>query len=186
MQITKKELDLYFEANYDSIILYIKKTFSKYRIFDEEPEFFFSELYLYIVDRLEEIDCEHTLKNYISTFIHNNSYWTNSQVRENERPAIRNRKVEYIQDQHENILDDNYTIEDDEKMDEYKAVVEMYYASLTSLEKKAVWEIYFLEGKTTITSFAEHIQMSRTVAYKFIKELKADIQSYYQKYKLRN
>lgn len=70
-----------------------------------------------------------------------------------------------------------------EKINEYKAVVEMYYASLKSLEKKAVWEIYFIEGKQTAKSFGEYIQMSRTVSTRFIKELKSDINKFYADYK---
>lgn len=183
MSLTKQQLDRYFTVHYEEIKLYIEKSFSKHKIWNEEPDFFLSELYVYVEKRLEEIDSEATLKKYISTFIHNNTYWTNSSVREAEIYGRRIRQVEYVQSHHEDLIDSPEGLEQDELINEYKAVVEMYYASLTSLEKKSVWEIYFIEKKQTVSAFAEHIQMSRTVADKFIKELKNDIRTYYKKYK---
>lgn len=184
MALTKQQLDEYFNDNYNSIKEYIQKSFSKNKVRNEDPDFFFSEIYIYVLDRIDDIDDTSMLKKYISTFIHNNTYWTNSQVRESEVHSRAVKNVEFIPSQYENTPSDEETqLSTDEQLNEYKAVIEMYYASLTSLEKKAVWEIYFIEGKQTVTKFAEHIKMSRSVADKFIKELKSDIRAYYEKYK---
>lgn len=181
--MTKRRLDKYFSTEYDEIKLYVQKSFSKHNIWNEEPDFFVSEIYLYLLEKIEEIDSEKTLKSYIGTFIHNHCYWNNSEVREAERYGRRIRNSEFIPHHHDNLTDDVYAQNEMEKINEYKAVVEMYYASLKSLEKKAVWEIYFIEGKQTAKSFGEYIQMSRTVSTKFIKELKKDINKFYDDYK---
>lgn len=182
--MTKQQLDQYFNKNYSLIKEYISKSFSKNGVKNEDPDFFFSELYLYILDRLNDIEEESTLKKYISTFIHNNTYWTNSSVREAEVHSRRKRNTEFIPDQFESEpADDEEDQLEAEKLNEYKAVIEMYYQSLTSLEKKATWEIFFIEKKRTYQAFADYIQMSKTVGEKFIRELKSDIREYYRKYK---
>lgn len=181
--MTKGEIDVYFTEKYEEIKLYIEKSFSKHKIFNENPDFFFSELYLYIVERKDEIDSEQDLRNYISTFIHNNTYWTNSSIRESENYSRLRKNVEFIPEHFENLTEDTSDLETEAKMNEYKAVIEMYYKSLTSLEKKAVWEIYFIEKKRTIQEFADYIQRSRSVADKFIKTLWKDIREYYKNYK---
>lgn len=183
MAITKQQLDNYFTEKYTEIKLYIEKSFSKHNVRGEDSDFFFSEAYIYLEQRMEDMDTEQDIKNYLSTFIHNNTYWVNSSVREAENYTRRVRHVEYVPSDFENETDDEEQMEEDSLMNEYSAVIEMYYHSLMSVEKKAVWEIYFIEKKRTISAFAEHIQMSRTVADKFIKELKSDIREYYKDYK---
>lgn len=183
--ITKREIDNYFNTNYDSILLYIDKTFSKYKhnMYNENTEFFLSELYLYVEKRKEDIQDESMLKKYISTFINNNCYWTNSNVRESLQLQKQNKTIEFDVGFHD---EEEWEVEEElDIINEYKAVVEMYYKELRSVDKKVVWEIYFIEGKQTIKSFAEYINMSRTVANKLIKELKKDILNYYEEYKLK-
>lgn len=179
----KIEIDNYFTENYTELGLFISKSFSKHSVMNEDPLFFLSEMYTYMIERKDSIEDVPELKKYISTFIHNNSYWTNSGVREAESYSRRMKLEEYIPSKFENEVDSEYEVEVEEQMNEYKAVIEMYYQSLTSLSKKASWEIYFIEKKQTVKDFAEHIQMSRTVADKFIKELKTDIRAYYSDYK---
>ena len=184
MAIIKSDIDNYFTSNYDDLLLYAKKLMSKHRVVGETPEFFLSEAYMYVVERVDEIDDTQDLRNYIGTFLHRNSYWTNG-VREAENKS---RRIKYIVYDPEDFINITDAIDEDElfeieKLNEYKSVIEMYYQSLTSLEKKAVWEIYFEEKKRTAKEFAEYIQMSTTTAYMFIKQLKQDIREYYQKYK---
>jgi len=183
--VTKQQLDKYFIDNRTQIKEHIVKSFYKFGVKGEEPDFFFSETYLYLLSKIGELKTEKDIKNYTSTFIHNNTYWNNSSVREDYVASKRETIVSFEPNTHDATI---YEMDDESEEDlvnEYRAVVEMYYQSLKSVEKKAVWEIYFIEGKKTITSFSQHIKMSRTVADKFIKEMKKDINEYYKQYKIQ-
>lgn len=106
--MTKRRLDKYFSTEYDQIKLYVQKSFSKHNIWNEEPDFFVSEIYIYVLDKIEEIDSEEKLKSYIGTFIHNHCYWNNSEIREAERYGRRIRNLEFIPHHHDNLTDDVY------------------------------------------------------------------------------
>lgn len=182
--IKKSDIDKYFTKNEKELLQYIRSMFSKKRIFNENPHFFFSELYLYIIDRQSELETELDIKNYCSTFIYRHCTWVNSKIRESERNYITSRHCEFIPELHE------YSDEDDQSRrakilldDEYKTIIELYYQSLTTADKKAIWEIYFIHKKQTITAFAEYIKLSRSVANKLIKELKRDLNEFYENYK---
>lgn len=181
--MTKQEVDSYFNENYEDIKLYISKSFSKNGIFNESVDMFLSEAYLYIYDRKEDIDTNKDLKNILSKFIYSNTYWTNSQVRESEVYSRKIKNVEYNAENFQNAIDEEIDLEFEKNINEYKAVVQMYYLQLTSLEKKAVWEIYFIENKKTVAEFSRYIKMKNEVGSQFIKELKEDLKAYYEEYK---
>lgn len=182
--INKQDIDQYFTRNEKDLIQYIKSMFSKKRIFNENPDFFLSELYLYIIDKQDELETEQDIKNYCSTFIYRHCTWVNSKIRESERKYITARHCEFIPELHESSDE-----EDQERRaiirldDEYKTITELYYQSLTTADKKAIWEIYFIHKKQTISAFAEYIKLSRSVANKLIKELKRDLNEFYERFK---
>lgn len=181
--MTKQEVDNYFNDNYDDIRLYISKSFSKNKIFNENIDMFLSEAYLYIYDRMDEIDSNDDLKNILSKFIYSNTYWTNSRVRESEVYTRRIKNVQYDPQSFQNLVDEDIDLEFERNMNEYKAVVQLYYLQLKSLEKKAIWEIYFIENKKTVAEFSRYIKMKNEVGSQCIKELKEDLRAYYEEYK---
>lgn len=182
--IRKEDIDKYFTKNEKDLLQYIKSMFSKRRIFNEDPHFFLSELYLYIIDKQSELESEQDIHNYCSTFIYKHCTWVNSKIRESERKYITSRQCEFIPELHESSDEDDQARRAKILLDdEYKTITELYYQSLTTADKKAIWEIYFIHKKQTITAFAEYIKLSRSVANKLIKELKRDLNEFYEKYK---
>lgn len=184
--MNKNDVDRYFTSEYENILIYIKKMFSKYSI-NEKPEFFLSEIYLYIIKNIDKIVDSIELRKYISTFIHNNCYWNNSTVREAEIKSRSNKNIEFDSDKYSNIEDSvDDCIEDELLYDEYKIISELYYKSLKSVEKKIVWEIYFVEGMNNTRKFSEYIGKSKTIAYGFIKGLRDDMKLFYDEYRKNN
>jgi hypothetical protein len=183
--MTKESIDTYFTKNRKTIKNYIENRFFQKNLFNEEPDYFLSELYMFIIDRKNLIDDEVILKNFISNFIYMNTHWSNSQYREMGSKQKVKKMEEFTPDLHDTINEDDI----DEKvfneitMDELIAINELYYQSLERLEDKVVWEIFFIEKKNSIRKFASYIGRSRSVADKYIKQLKMDLKVFYDKLK---
>lgn len=183
--MTKREIDKYFTLKEKDIILYINKSLSKNRIFNENAYTFFSECYIYILDRISHIDNSMTLSNYISTFIHNNARWENSSVKEAEPKQRRIKNIEFDSEKYGGEYNiDEFDYEEYNMDEEYQLVTELYYESLKDLKMKRVYEIYFIDKNVKGSDFAEYIKYSETVAYKLIKELKVDLRKFYEEYKI--
>lgn len=183
MIIDKQYLDNYFTTNHTGIIEYIEKSFSKHNVKRESSSFFFSKAYEYLLDKVDDLKTEKDVKNYLSTFIYKNSYWRNSSVREALHPTRSIKNVEYEEQDFENLQDDEYDYSEEQTLNEYKAVSEMYYASLKSVEKRAIWEIYFVHNKVLIKDFAKHIGMSKSISHSYIVSLKKEMKEFYDEYK---
>ena len=187
--MSKQEIDKYFNDNYKQIKHYIENRFFSKNIFHEDPDYFFSELYMFIIARKEKILNEKELKNFISNFIYMHTEWKNSGVRELGALQKRSRQQEYINEEHDDLFVEfgfEDKVFDEINIFEYEAVNELYYQSLTSLEKKVVWEIFFIEKRNSIRKFAEYIGRSRSVADRYIKELKSDLNAFYINLKTHN
>lgn len=187
--MNKIEIDNYFEKNIKQIRLYVENRFFSKHIFNEDIDYFISELYMFILNRKEKIKTEVDLKNFISNFIYMNTEWTNSQYRELGSLQKTSKKEEFNPNIHDNFNDVD-DIEDkifnEISLYEYETINELYYQSLTNLEKKVVWEIFFIEKKNSIRKFATYIGRSRSVADKYIKQLKNELNEFYTNLKLTN
>lgn len=182
--MTKRQIDKYFSANHSTIVDYIKNSFFKTNIFDEEPDFFLTECYLYVLERKDDIEDTEMLQKYISTFIYNHTRWTGSNVREMGTA----KKQALLTEFNPEIMDTPDTVEpyDEQEEIDYEALNEIYYQSLTTIEEIAVWEIYFLQGMTSHRKFGEHIGRSKSVGDKYINWLRADIKRFYSEYQAKN
>lgn len=187
--MNKKQIDQYFEKNIKNIRLYVENRFFSKNIFNEEVDYFISELYIFILNRMDKINTEIELKNFISNFIYMNTEWTNSQYRELGSLQKTSKKEEFnasIHDDFTDVDDIEEKIFNEINMYEYETINELYYQSLTNLEKKVVWEIFFIEKRNSIRKFATYIGRSRSVADRYIKELKNDLNTFYKELKLTN
>lgn len=187
--MSKKEIDNYFEKNIKQIRLYVENRFFSKHIFNEEVDYLISELYMFILNRKEKIETEVELKNFISNFIFMNTEWTNSQYRELGSLQKTRKKEVFDCEYHDRPANDNEIEEkifNEINLYEYETINELYYQSLTNLEKKVVWEIFFIEKKNSIRKFATYIGRSRSVADKYIKQLKNDLNEFYSNLKLTN
>lgn len=187
--MSKIEIDKYFQKNYKDIEKFAKSSLLKKNLFNEESDYFVSEIYMHVLKYADEISDEEILKNYISTFIYKNCMWTSSLVREMGKVTKKNnlKTVEFIYEKCD--LSEEYKVEhlfEEFDLNDYQSIIELYYEQLNSLEKKVVWEIYFVHKKNSNAKFAKHIGRSRTVAEKYIKQLKKDLQEFYEQYKLNN
>lgn len=174
MKMTKRKLDDYFSKNHGQIQDYIKNSFFKNKIFFEEPDYFLSECYLYVLKHIQNLETDEDVRKYISTFIHNNTRWSNSSVREDGTLKQQARKVSF----NPQILDspeETYSV--DEEID-YEGLNEMYYQSLTTMEERAVWEIYFHQGMTSYQKFGKHIGRSKSVGAMYITWLRNDMKRF--------
>lgn len=181
--MTKENIDKYFTANHKSILNYIENCFFKHNIFDEEPNYFLSELYIFILKRKDIIKDDEELKKFISNFIYMHTYWTNSEHRELGTVIKQAKKVEYIahNDNRQDEFDIIDTMSDDLPI-ELAAVNELYRASLTSLEKQIVWDIYFTEGKSSARKFGDYIGKSRHVGSQYTRILRREMKEFYNEF----
>jgi hypothetical protein len=187
-EMNKEQIDNYFTKNTKQIKSYIENRFFSRNIFNEQVDYFFTELYLFILERKELIDNEKTLQNFISNFIYMNTQWKNSQYRELGSIQKTSKKQEFVNELHDFLFDESDVEEkifDEINLYEYNAINELYYQSLTSLEKKVIWEIYFIEKQNSIRKFAKYIGRSRSVADRYIKELKSDLNKFYNDLKTK-
>jgi hypothetical protein len=187
-EMNKEQIDNYFTKNTKQIKSYIENRFFSRNIFNEQVDYFFTELYLFILERKDLIDNEKTLQNFISNFIYMNTQWKNSQYRELGSIQKTSKKQEFVNELHDFLFDESDVEEkifDEINLYEYNAINELYYQSLTSLEKKVIWEIYFIEKQNSIRKFAKYIGRSRSVADRYIKELKSDLNKFYNDLKTK-
>jgi hypothetical protein len=112
------------------------------------------------------------------------TYWSNSQYRELGQLQKTKRATEYIIefDKREDDFDIENEIDNDIQSGQYHAIVELYRAKQTKLEKQVVWDIYFVEKQNTARKFGAYIGKSRHVGAQYIKELKEDLKSFYDDY----
>jgi len=183
--MSKEKIDEYFNKNYKQIIDYIKNCFFNNHIFNEEPEYFATELYLFILKKKEIIKDEVELKKFVSNFIYMHTKWSNSNYRESGQQQKRLKNIEFTPEFHDNEIDESLDelINDEIKLDDYQAICELYRQNETNLEKQIVWDIFFVEGKKTYKEFGEYCGFSITPAGKFIKQLKKDLKEFYDDYK---
>jgi hypothetical protein len=183
--MTKRAIDKYFTANHSDIKNYIKNQFFKTNIFKESPDYFLTECYLYVTKRKDDINDVIELSKYISTFIFNHTNWKNSRVRELDCYHRASKLVEFNVEKYNQVNEGGIEekIFNELAITDYKAISELYYQQLSTLEEKVVWEIYFLEGCTSYAKFGAHIGRSRSVGEKYVKWLREDLKSFYIAYK---
>lgn len=187
--ITKKDIDNYITKNYDDIIEYIKAMIYRHRL-KEEPEYFFSELYLNLIKKKKTFNDEIHLKNYISNFIYNNGRWYNSPVREMGNIVKANRVEEFVPENHDEEDCTEKEIEQklfqEFELYEHQGINELYYQQLTCLEMKVAWEIVFVHKMYSTRKFGAYVGRSKSVGSRYINMLKADMKKFYIVYKEKN
>lgn len=196
--MNKAQIDRYFTENYDDILLYINKRFSQTNRFKEIPECFFSNLYIYIIDRKGKIEDEKQLKKWIGQFIYMNTYWNNSTALENRREyhstynytelQLSNYDEEYTKEenidlQRKEISKLNTNIEEMIIYEEMNTINNAFYNQLDSMLDKAIWEILFIHKKQTVRAFAEYINRPPSSAQNILKPFKEKMRRYYNKTK---
>lgn len=178
--MTKRDIDNYINRNYDKLVIYAKKMYIQRNKVDESEYAIISGLYEYLLSNISKLKNEDDIKNFSSTFIYNNTYWTNGFTE--KEPGRRRHKMDDI-----DVLDyDKYYVDEFDyctEIDDRLAFIEFYYTLLKTPEERAVWEIYFIEEKQTGREFGEYIKLSTTVGGRYIKWLREDIKEKYEIYK---
>lgn len=160
---TKKEIDAYYTENYEDIVRYATSLLRKFNR-DETAEAMVAASYEHLIE-LQPF--EGKIKTYIGTFLYNNCYWTTNPFTERSKEKIIEGAFE-IEDESEELI-----------TEDYRTFLLAYYDNVPNLELRASFEIYVLLKHNTIKSFAEYIGLSRSVAEKFIRNLKEDMKRFY-------
>lgn len=175
--ITKQQIDTYFTDNSKEIRSYIDCTLKKTKL-NEEIDYFFTEAYLYVLDRTQEIKDTDMLKKYISTFLYNNSRWAKSSIREVDKYNHKGKYIEYNPE----ILDEVDEEYEEPIEEDYEAINELFYQSLKTVSEKAVWEIYFIHRMTSHQKFGDFIGRSSSVGGKYINWLISSLEQFRLEY----
>lgn len=171
----KKDIDKYFTDNYEDLVEYAKRMYITQSKYKESPHALVSGAYEYLLSHLGNLESELDIKNFTSTFIYHNTRWNNGWT-EYRKKYQRVKTYSYETGVHDFEEDKVYSQEEYDT--QIKAILDTY-KNYTSLEDKAVWEIYFEKGCNTVIKFAEYIGMSRMPAYNYIKKLREDINKTY-------
>lgn len=154
--IDKSTIDKFFSTNYNTMTdianLFIKKYRRNY-----DPALVISECYLYITRSTKDIDC---LEAFVKYWIKQNIIWTRSKL--NYRYA--NTDTSELSDVVLNIYEDdiinveyiNNTIDD--------------FSNTLSTYDKSLFNIYYIKGIDTAEKIKKHLNISRSLAYRTVKE----------------
>ena len=160
---TKKEIDEYYSEHYDEIVQYATSLLKKFRR-DETPEAMVASSYEHLIDLAP---FEGKIKTYIGTYLYNNCYWTTNPFTERSKEKTFDFEFD-VEEEHEELI-----------TEDYRTFLLAYYDNVPNLELRATFEIYVLQKHNTIKAFSEYIGLSRSVAEKFIRNLKADMKKFY-------
>lgn len=185
----KKDVDQYFTKNEKEIKHYIRSRFFSKNIREEEPDYFFSELYAFIIGRKDLITDDKKLKDFISNFIYMNTHWANSQYRELGSRQKTDKVVPYTDGYGSTLVCKGVDMDRDSFKEpavyDYQSISELYYDQLQDSYLKASWEIVFIHGKSNITKYAQHIGRGKTIASRCLNDLKEDMSKFYVEYTSR-
>lgn len=180
--MTKADIDQYFTTHEKDIKQYITARFHTTARWSEEVDYFFTEIYLFLLKRLDVMHSVADIKNFISNFIYMHTYWTNTHTREMgsvDRTTASVCLKEELHDIPTTYSWDTYLSTDVSNEDIHALSME-YYKQLTSPAMKASWEIVFVHKCSSHRKYASYIGRSRTIAERCLRELKEDMMKFYE------
>ena len=175
--ITKHNLDKYFTSLVPELEIIVKGIcYKKFKNYD--PFVVINEAYIHAIQNIESIHSEHQAERLIKNYIKQNIVWYNSKINKLERVNDNLSDTPYIKELDE---DDDLEakIEIELWLTERKVILQMYRKQLKDMEKRRLFDAYFLEGIQTGLALAIYFNTNKDYASKRIRELKAEIRHFY-------
>lgn len=169
--MNQNELSISFTNNYIELEKYATKLV-KQKQKQLDPSIILSELYLHLDKYKEEIIDDTTLIAYSKKFIKSNISWYNSTIYKESKREWNSEEISFSNETYCN----NLVIDEDTIKDKFNA----FYKTLNAYDK-GLFHIYFINNKFDIKQIEDHLQISRSSAYRTLlecKELEAKFKQY--------
>ena len=130
----------------------------------------------------DTIITEKQLEKLVVNFINQNIIWTQSKI--NKQEKVNDNIGEYFG----NEVDEDVEISLQQKIEiekwynEKQCILEMYRDTEQDKIKQIVFDCYFKKGIIKGTALAKHIGINKDYACKYLREMKKDINDYYQQW----
>jgi len=200
-KMNKKEVDEYF-VNMIPMLEKIVKGVSYKNNKKIDTHAAINEGYLHIIKNIEKINTTKELEKMAVNFVNMNIIWNNSQLCKQE--IVNNTETFYNTDEEKDDQDINgkpitktysdsdleleleQKIEIEKWYDEKKCILQLYRDQEINKQKQIIFDCYFKKNITKGTALAKHLRVNKDYGCLYIRELKKDINDYYQSWKKNN
>jgi hypothetical protein len=171
--ITKKQLDTYFNENYEAISRLTQNIINQHNR-KYEPSTLLANGYEYLLNKKNEIP-DNEIQQWLITYIRNNIKWENSQIRKEERIQD-NVEINDYYDQIDDEDDINDKIESEIRYTKQKDILNQYRNHyLKDKQKQIIFDVYFVKLQSSCRKMGKHFDIHYVSAHKLIKEMKEDL-----------
>ena len=142
-----------------------------------EPHAAINEAYLYIMERQELLVNQDIIQRIVIQFINKSIVWPTSKL--NKLEDVNNISEEFITDPPDSSEEDlESKIELENWYNEKLCTLELYRQQETSKIKRIIFDVYFNKGITKGVDLANHLNINKDYACRYIRELKQDIRDF--------
>lgn len=146
-----------------------------------------------------QISTKKELEKLVVNFLNMNIQWTNSKLNKQEKCGEHNDKLNartYHGGEDETSTSNNYKEEPTDEMDveletkiliekwwdEKQCILQMYRDQEKDKIKQIIYDCYFIKNITKGVDLAKHLGINKDYSCKYIREMKSEIQDFYQNY----
>lgn len=172
-KMKKESIDDYFSYNSTAILKTIRSKLWNNKTSNViSPGNMFSNVYLYVIERKDDLDSINELESYIFKYISNESWWRNGTNFKEERLISSDREV----------LDFDSPDEDDSvgreiQYNKWRYILTSFKMSLIN-QDAVLYDLYINKGINTSSKLARHLNISTTGAYYLIKAFRDKMNSF--------
>jgi len=174
----KALLDSYLQSNYIEVVKYtsyfIKRSKLKLSI-----QTVISNSYIRYIQISPSIEHEHEAKGYLFHLIKTEILWNGT---ESKKELCNSLDFDLLKD--ETIDEFLINLQEEFKIQNYHAAIELYRQEQKDRIKKIFFETYFDKGYSTTRSIAKHFNISEFSTHGLITEMKKDIRELLEKHEL--
>lgn len=195
--MTKNKADEFFSSIIPMLTTIIKGTTFKYNK-DIEPQVVLAEAYIYMHDRLKDIETENHYQRMIIDFIKKNIGWYNSKLNklervnnnlefysegdENNDVSVNKAITETIEREDTQDVDLQHKVNIEEWYNEKQCILQMYRFQEKDKVKQIIFDLYFGKGLTKGVQLSKHLSVNKDYGCQYIREMKADIKLFNENY----
>lgn len=181
MCITKEQIDAYYQANYEYLLLAIKKIKRKndpYGKWLEED--LISIAYQHLINKMDLLKKQEDIEAFTFKIINSEILWSRGTLKRKKLTESKTDSVPMIQKYDIPDDDDDLTIkiEIEKEYNRKKAILSEFYGSLDNKIDKILYEVIFLKKKQTIDELAKHFGISKYYVKLYKKNLFDKLKQY--------
>lgn len=141
-----------------------------------------NEGYLHLIKNMGKLNDETEVEKMIVNFVKQNITWYNSSINKQERVNSITSDYTPVELSDEDDIDLDNKIEIEKWYNEKQAILATYRAQEKDKLKQIIFDCYFKKNITKGVHLAKHLKINKDYSCRYIREMKEDIQKFYEDY----